>query len=40
MARAGNLLVLCNFTGIFGDYQDLGLQAENERLRVSVLILA
>ena len=28
------------FTGIVGDYQDLGLQAENVQFRVLVIILA
>ena len=34
MARA----VPYNFIGIFGDFQDLGLLAENGRFRVSVLV--
>ena len=29
--------VACHFTGIFSDYQELGLQAENRRFRVAVL---
>ena len=38
MARVGTILLLC--TGIFEDYQDLGLQAKNGRFRVAVLIHA
>ena len=37
MARAGTMPFHREF---FGDYQDLGLQAKNDQLRVAVLILA
>ena len=34
------ITVPCQFTGIFGDYQDLGLQAASGQFRVVVLIFS